>query len=422
MSTFVAASGGQWITTSGSVATSFPTGSAAADRVFLWFHSVSTFTTPAGWTEVRRTTNATVARTTVLAYRDFVTGDTAPSITISAKGAWNMITLRKTTSTNVWSIRSDLDATDTTTGTTITPPAATGVASGDASILFTAGRATTNAATAITTAPPTSWTEPTNGDQSTASGTTAVLRQVFSAVSYQLSLSAGTVTPGAVTFSGSSASSATHVILAEVLPPALVGTLTDTFTSQDSTKWQGWSAGSVEVASSRLQVACTLAYPTLTSSAQYNLTGSALLAEIVQTSGVGGTTDTALYMDTNTGGGSGGIALSMLVENTTMYMRYNTGAGNNDTSTAYNATNHRWWRISESSGTVTWATSPDGTTWTTQRTATPGINVTSFYVHLQAGYWGTETSPRPALFDNVNTPPGAPPATTFIGWGWGVTV
>lgn len=51
--TFVAASNGQSTAISGAVATSWPTGVATGNRVFLQFSSIATFTTPSGWTELR---------------------------------------------------------------------------------------------------------------------------------------------------------------------------------------------------------------------------------------------------------------------------------------------------------------------------------------------------------------------------------
>jgi hypothetical protein len=218
MPTFVAASGASWTTTSGSVTTTYPTGTTSGDRVFLWFHSIATFATPAGWTEIRRTAIATApTRTSVLAFFDYDGTTAAPAITITGKGAWNAITLRRADGTKEWALQGNSAATDTTTGTTITPPAATAT-SGDVSLLFTAGRQVGTTATAVTTTPPTGWTEPTNGDVGTAAGTTTALRQVFSSLSYQAGLTAGTITPGAVTFSLSSAASASHVIVSEVVP------------------------------------------------------------------------------------------------------------------------------------------------------------------------------------------------------------
>jgi len=62
-------------------------------------------------------------------------------------------------------------------------------------------RAFSNGATAIATTPPTDWTEPANGDSSTASGTNANSREVATSVSTRADQT-GTITPGAETIVG----------------------------------------------------------------------------------------------------------------------------------------------------------------------------------------------------------------------------
>lgn len=87
-----------------------------------------------------------------------------------------------------------------------------------------------------------------------------------------------------------------------------------------------------------------------------------------------------------------------------------------ETSLAYDSTNHRWLKLSESGGTITWATSPDGSTWTSRRTKTAGFAVlTNFYVGLKVVSNGTiftdsftradsTTSPGPGWTNRNGTP------------------
>jgi len=90
---------------------------------------------------------------------------------------------------------------NTTAATSHTPPAYSAGTDTGLSLLLSGARAFSNGATAIATTPPTDWTEPANGDSSTASGTNANSRQVATAVSARADQT-GTITPGAETIAG----------------------------------------------------------------------------------------------------------------------------------------------------------------------------------------------------------------------------
>jgi hypothetical protein len=78
---------------------------------------------------------------------------------------------------------------------------------------------------------------------------------------------------------------------------------------------------------------------------------------------------------------------------------------NGSGSIVYNATNHRWWCIRETAGKVTYETSPDGTTWTVQRTV--GTNLrhgATTQTHIDM-FDGTPTVGQTWLPDNYNVPP-----------------
>jgi hypothetical protein len=229
VATFVAASGGSSTATSGSVTMTLPTGWAAGDLIVGVFDTIVTGTSkvPAGWSMLRDSDSSAIAYRTSIFYRVMQSGDTAPVITVTGKSSWNMIAFRPGAgNTLAWDTSNA--ATDTASGTTIAGPAlaaATGTVSG-ISVIVTNGRAVGTGVTAITTTAASTWTEPTNGDQSTAAGTTTALRQIFSEVAYKLAVS-GTVTPGNATLSASSAASSTHILLKELAPSDLTsGTLT----------------------------------------------------------------------------------------------------------------------------------------------------------------------------------------------------
>jgi len=81
------------------------------------------------------------------------------------------------------------------------------------------------------------------------------------------------------------------------------------------------------------------------------------------------------------------------------------------TSVTYNSTSHAWWRLQRSAGNVLWQTSPDGATWTTQRTLTEpswvSANPADISFHSEAHR--NDGSGGGATLDNFNV---APAATT----------
>ena len=74
----------------------------------------------------------------------------------------------------------------------------------------------------------------------------------------------------------------------------------------------------------------------------------------------------------------------------------------------YDPVAHRWLRFSESGGTVTWSTSPDGSTWTSRGTWAPSFAVTGVWAFLGAGGGGT------SYFDNVNVVPSGDNTKFFL--------
>lgn len=226
MASLRAASGANFLAAT-SVTLTKPTGAASGDwvgfGVDLGFPT-ETLTVSSGWTMIEQTACSTF-HFSVLVYRvlDGGASDANPTLswTTSGRGAYTGIAFTPAAST---SLSIDVEATvvvATTGATTGTPNAATPTTSAPVSIIWGQGRANVNAATAITATPPTNWTEPTNGDQSTASGTGA--RQVASEVSYRIPGSSATLTPGAITFSGAVTQLLHHIILKESVATTPVG-------------------------------------------------------------------------------------------------------------------------------------------------------------------------------------------------------
>jgi hypothetical protein len=206
---------------------------------------------------------------------------------------------------------------------------------------------------------------------------------------------------------------------------AKMSTLTDPFTSS-STLSTTWSLSNTyapvpTISSGVASVTYAGSYPQLASGANYDLTGSSLVAQMgVNTTNAGNQGTIALN-------GVTGYQLVMQVNGTTLVSNVQTnGTTVTGTSVTYNATNHKWWKIVNTTGTtVLFQTSPDGINWTTLNTGTCTF-LTTLQVGFQAGSY-SGTAAGALTVQNLNTPPatnlltGA--ASTFEGGvgGWVAT-
>jgi hypothetical protein len=82
------------------------------------------------------------------------------------------------------------------------------------------------------------------------------------------------------------------------------------------------------------------------------------------------------------------------------FVRANGGSQTSVFSTAYNATDHAYVRISFISGTAYFDTSPDGITWTNRASESTGITITTLFVYLRDYNTGTSVTHK---FDNFVT-------------------
>lgn len=75
-------------------------------------------------------------------------------------------------------------------------------------------------------------------------------------------------------------------------------------------------------------------------------------------------------------------------------------------SLSYNQAQHRWWKIRESAGTLSWETSPNGSSWTSHATRPTDFDCGTAYVTIAAGVWDTWTGgPIEAHFDHLDPAP-----------------
>ena len=204
---FRAAAGSQGgSATSLTVATTLPTGWATNDLCFALVNvgNANVWTNLNGWLLLSTDANSGgTAFTSGLYVRRLRAGDGAPTFTstgTAGKYAWTTISFYEDAGGLVDLDTSGLGKLSTTVAaTTATAPARTAVAGSVCSLILEAAREQVTQATADACTPPTNWTEPTNGDQSTAVGATTATRQVAAEVCYRLAQS-GTITPGVSTW------------------------------------------------------------------------------------------------------------------------------------------------------------------------------------------------------------------------------
>jgi hypothetical protein len=184
-----------------------------------------------------------------------------------------------------------------------------------------------------------------------------------------------------------------------------VATLVDDFTSQDNSKWT--YNGGAAVSGGQLVVPCDGTYSSYASSNQaYNLTNSSVHVQIVSVPALGnGTTEMIFQLRIKPFDNANQLMFDIAPSNQLIASYTRSGVQASGSSATFDATNHKYLRFRESGGTVYWETSPDQATWNNFWSATNPIPVTGLTVQFVAGYYGTETAPGSAVFDDVNTPP-----------------
>jgi hypothetical protein len=411
-----AASGGQLVAaTPVSQVVTLPAGTATNDIVYFIVTVGAVITAPAatGWT-LTLTTNATAIESTIVGYRTIQAGDTSPTVTWTTAGkvSWVAIALQPAAGTTAVHIGYGTVLNTGVTATSQTPNTyAAGTASG-ASVLLTGSRGSTNVATAVATTPPTNWTEPTNGDQSTATGTTAATQQIAAEVSYRLAQT-GTITPGAQAITPTAFAIVHHAFAVEVAGAA--ATLTEDFSAALSAgKWA--IGGTAAATGGRLVCACNASYTdSITSQASFSLVGSTSSIQIVPPLLTPGNGSTEQFLGWYVTG-------STLNANSVSFYIHQTSGGAvtldcvtrvasaavTRASVAYDPATTPYLQLRESGGTLFWETSTTGTSWNTVTSWTvAGISLASLKCQIGTGNYAAETAPGNGLFDNVGIVPAA---------------
>lgn len=194
--------------------------------------------------------------------------------------------------------------------------------------------------------------------------------------------------------------------------------LVDTFAATLSTSvWPG-TFGSVANTGGQCVIQTTAGYSGIVSAQAYDFTNSAVYISVVPT--------------TQPGNGSREFFFEVIKDNNNRVSFFQSGSSSlnmrqtingviTTTAVAYNGTSMLYLRLKGNATHFLWDTSPDGTTWTNQRTTTVVNNWNSVYASITSGYYGTETSPPATFVNSVNTtsssgsPTSASVPTTAVG-------
>ncbi len=179
---------------------------------------------------------------------------------------------------------------------------------------------------------------------------------------------------------------------------AKTATLTDDFATLDAAKWT--AHGSASVNAGRLELIPASSYGNyIDSVAALDLTNSYMSIELVSAPQGTGTIDVFFHCYASD---LSGDEVGFYTEAGNLNMRETVASTPSATSITYDSVAHRFLRLLHNGTDLHWDTSPDGTTWTTQRTKTPGRTWDSVVIEPLAGYYGTEPTPGVAIFDNLN--------------------
>jgi alpha-tubulin suppressor-like RCC1 family protein len=170
-------------------------------------------------------------------------------------------------------------------------------------------------------------------------------------------------------------------------------------------EWGSYGDGATYVTETNQRLELTLPnaaggsdYSGVYTTARYNFTGKQLTFEVVQPpSPVAYSAELAIVV------GVDGNNQAAFVLNDSLVMR-NLIAGdyNGDTYMPYDRVMHRFLRIrhNTSDDSINWETSPDGVQWTTRRTETRAITITSMGLEIAGGCWMSCANPGTAIVDN----------------------
>jgi hypothetical protein len=213
-----------------------------------------------------------------------------------------------------------------------------------------------------------------------------------------------TTEPGWIEFSGADG----------LFTPALT-TLTDTFTTGVSGTLWNTTAG-VSGTGGRARINCTTTLADMYTVGAYEIQGAQLAFQVptLPAAGGGSTVTFSAYLSAGPTISNTNLEFEYSPVTGNLVLRNNVGGSDaSPTTLTYNATSHAWWRFRETGGSLLMETSPDNTTWTTQRT----IAAPTQWMRLGTliGYFESQRSAGTSDFaeiDNVNPAAGHTIAVT----------
>lgn len=193
-----------------------------------------------------------------------------------------------------------------------------------------------------------------------------------------------------------------------------IATVSDNFddNSLNTSIWSEWTAGDLSETSQTLRMTSTTSasYKGGDVLGAYDLSGSSVHVEVVNALS-SSLTDAGTYLQIVLDGSN----------YLTMYKFGNNLIANKDVAgtitsvatTTYNSSTHRWWRIRESSGTIYYDYSSDGSSWSNLGTTTVSWTYTGgVYPSLFIGTDSANGSTETAIFDNFNVTPSGTTVST----------
>jgi hypothetical protein len=400
--------------------------------------STATFTAPAGWAAVSGsaanggtgTNAADTGPTAVAKFYRILDGTETGSVTITSTGgtgaALSGVMDVFSGTVGSWALPFSASASDTTNGTNYTAVTGTwtqALAVGDMmhvgialnTDFTTAITSPTLSATSETFGTVTAWSR--LGNSSGNQTTTYTFGAVVSAGATTNALTVG------FTCTGSSSGVMSATVLREVATK-LSSSVSDDFNdnSLDTTKWSSY--GLASEASQQMQFTTSTTYTGLTSKTYTKF--DSVYARLIPGASNGASTECYLQMMVYDQSKPAGTQLGIYIDilNGVFYCSNQTAYFDaSATSITYNSVTHAWFQIIISGTNVLFQSSPDGATWTTQRTlakptwlnSSPNI-VTNFETHRDAG------TNNISAVDNYNTAVTTVAKSSDLRWGVNSTV
>ena len=359
--------------------------------------SVTTISTPSGWTLIAGSGNTATAHSYTAMYWKIAAGsDTLPAFTSTLSGTGAMTaTIVELTSPDLlgpvdsWGVYASGSSAGTiaSTASTATTCAGTIAISG-----FNMERAT---GTNTWTDAGTGFSNLVNDGATNSVSHTAV--DINAAFTGAIGAEVTATDHGSWTTQTTAyGSGVVAVFFGTAAPQLAASTLVDTFTVNDLATLWDQTYGTVAVSGNRCSIQCDTSFSSgLQSTGYFDIRGTYLYAQLSPYIAASAQTGLQLYLDqgnTATIYYSAGIMATQIEES---------GVVTAGSTVTYNATNHAWWQIIESLGTLYFQTAPDGATWTTLWSTTYTFDASRFLVQCYAGDFGSDATGT-SYIDNVN--------------------